>query len=347
MRVISFLMVGLAATLSAQNAENVLDQGIEQFHKGQYGTALQSFERAVNLSPADARGITFLAITRAAMGDCNRSIGELKLQSSRNRDPEIRKLAGLAFIQCLLPHNEFTEIIPVLGDLQKAFPTDPDVLYEAAKVYNKAWNFTIYDLFQKAPASFRVNQLSAEVFETQGRYAEAAAEYKKAIDKNGSALNLHYRMGRALLLQGHDSASFAQAREHFEAELKLNPADAAVEYQIGQICLNEQKSAEAADRFEKALAIAPNFAEALVALAKLRLAAKQNAEAVALLERAVKSQPSMEAAHYNLMLAYRESGKSKDAQREKQVLDRLQRPPEGEFTDFLKKIGDKPAQPKP
>ena len=347
MRVINFLPWVLAGSLAAQNAESVLDKGIEQFHSGLYGPALRSFEKAVTLSPADARAITFLAITRAAMGDCNRSVGELKLQASRNRDGEIRKLAGLAFIQCLLPHNEFTEIIPVLGDLQKAFPNDADVLYEAAKVYNKAWNFTIYDLFQKSPASFRVNQLSAEVFETQGKYGEAAAEYKRAIEKNAGALNLHYRLGRALLLQAHDPASFAAAREQFEAELKLNPVDAAAEYQVGQIYLNEQKNAEAVERFEKALEVAPNFAEALVALAKLRLAGKQNVEAIALLERAVKVQPNMEAAHYNLMLAYRESGKNKDAQREKQVLERLQRPPEGEFTDFLKKIGDKPAPPKP
>jgi hypothetical protein len=30
-----------------------------------------------------------------------------------------------------------------------------------------------------------------------------------------------------------------------------------------------------------------------------------------------------------------------DAQREKVVLDKMQRPPEGEFTDFLKKLGEK------
>jgi hypothetical protein len=65
-----------------------------------------------------------------------------------------------------------------------------------------------------------------------------------------------------------------------------------------------------------------------------------------LLERAVKVQPSLEAAHYNLMIAYRDSGRTKEAQREKKELDKLQRPPEGEFSDFLKKLGDK-APPKP
>jgi tetratricopeptide (TPR) repeat protein len=345
MRATSFIFL-LPVLLAAQNAETTLDQGIEAFHKGQYEQAQKLFEATVKASPADARAITFLAISRAAIGDCNRSYDELKLQAGRNSDPELRRLAGLACIQCLLPHNEFTQIMPLLAQMQKQYPDDPDVMYEAARVYNKAWNYSIYDLFQKAPASYRVNQLSAEIFETQGRYGEAAAEYQKAIDKNPIALNLHFRMGRAILLESHDPAALEKAREQFEDELKLNPVDAVAEYQIAQIYQNEQKSSQASDHYEKALAIAPNFAEALVALGKIRLEAKQHAEAVALLERAVRVQPKLEAAHYNLMIAYRDSGKTKEAQREKKELDKLQRPPEGEFNDFLKKLGDKaPAKP--
>ena len=51
----------------------------------------------------------------------------------------------------------------------------------------KAWNDAIYRMYQKAPSSYRVDQLSAEVFETQGKYTEAVAEYRKAIAKNPKA----------------------------------------------------------------------------------------------------------------------------------------------------------------
>ena len=64
-----------------------------------------------------------------------------------------------------------------------------------------------------------MDQLSAEVFETQGKYTEAVAEYRKAIAKNPKAINLHYRLGRALLQQSHDPAILDQARKEFEAEL--------------------------------------------------------------------------------------------------------------------------------
>jgi hypothetical protein len=44
------------------------------------------------------------------------------------------------------------------------------------------------------------------------------------------------------------------------------------------------------------------------------------------------------------MMAYRNAGRTADAQREKAELDKLQKSPEGEFTDFLKRLGEKPPQ---
>jgi hypothetical protein len=41
------------------------------------------------------------------------------------------------------------------------------------------------------------------------------------------------------------------------------------------------------------------------------------------------------------MLTYRNVGRSAEALEQKKELDRLQKPPEGEFTEFLKKLGDK------
>ena len=115
----------------------------------------------------------------------------------------------------------------------------------------KAWNDAVFQMYQKTPASFRVNQLSGEIFEMQGRYQEAAAEYRKAIQKNPAALNLHFRLGRALLLQSHDPANLREARKEFEAELALNPRDAVAEYQVGQILLAEQNPALAPPRASK------------------------------------------------------------------------------------------------
>jgi tetratricopeptide (TPR) repeat protein len=196
-------------------------------------------------------------------------------------------------------------------------------------------------MYRSTPSSYRVDQLSAEVFETQGKFTEAIAEYREAIAKNPNAINLHYRLGRALLQQSHDPAALDQARKEFEAELSLNPSDAVAEYQVAQVLTAEQKKPEAAAHFERAMDLRPDFAEALIAVAKLRMDAKRYPDAISLLTRAVKLQPRNETAHYNLMMTYRNAGQAANAQREKAILDKLQKPPEGEFTDFLKRLGDK------
>lgn len=340
MRATSLILL-VACHLLAQPPDQRIASGIAAFHKGHYAEA-----RSVLANfPNDAQARTFFSLATAGSGKCPEAESDLQQQFAANSDPELRRMSGLALVQCHLARNDFAKIFPVLTVLQHAFPKDPDVLYESAKVYNRAWNDMVQRMFQAAPASFRLNQLSAEVFEIGGRYSEAISEYRKAIGKNPQALNLHYRLGRALLLQSHTPEALEQARLEFEAELSLNASDAAAEYQIGQILLAEQKSAEAAARFEKAVVLDASFPEALVALGKIRLESKRYDDAIQLLQRAIALQPKMESAHYTLMLAYRISGRADEARREKAQLDQIQRPPDGEFSEFLKKLGDK-APPK-
>ena len=126
----------------------------------------------------------------------------------------------------------------------------------------------------------------------------------------------------------------------------MNPGDAVAEYQVGQILLAEQNRDARRRTFRKGgRRSIRNFAEALVAVAKTKSDAKKDAEAIPLLERAIKLQPASESAHYSLMMAYRNAGRMDDAQREKAVFDKLSKPPEGEFTEFLKKLGEKTAKP--
>jgi len=219
--------------------------------------------------------------------------------------------------------------------LESEFPSDADVLYQSARLHMRAFNDAVSRMYQHGPTSFRVHQLSGEIFETQGRLPEAIGEYRKAIARNPAAVNLHYRLGRALALESR----LDEAQREFELELRLNPSDALAEYQIAQILAVRQKPAEAAERFKRALSLRPEFVEAMVALAKL-----VPESAIPLLEKATALAARNESARYALMLAYRNAGRLEDAQKQKAELDKLQRPPEGEFTEFLKKLGEKPKQ---
>ncbi|MDQ6663342.1 MAG: tetratricopeptide repeat protein [Acidobacteriota bacterium] len=336
MRAISVLLLSMLYAL----AQDPLSTGIAEYNQGRLSAARKHLEKSKS---TEARA--FLALVLAASGECASQLPTLQEIWRGAASPQLRRLAGMAAVQCDIARGKPEAGIPLVNELKSAYPQDADVLYLAAKLYMKGWNEQVAAMYAKTPSSYRVNQLSAEIFETQGNYSEAAAEYAKAIQKNPSAINLHYRRGRALLLSSHEPPILDRARREFEAELALNAEDAAAEYQIGQILEVEGNRDGATRRFERAAALRPNFPEALVAVAKARIRERRNDEAVTLLQHAIDWQPDNETAHYNLMLAYRNAGNAAAAAREKAELDRLQRPPAGEFADFLKKLGEKPPPP--
>ena len=274
-RAISSLVL-IAASLAAQS--DPLVSGLEAFSKGDYAAAERFLSEAAKQGK-DARASTFLALTLAVTGRCEAADAGLR-KALTSADPKVERLAGLALAQCDLTLNKLDDAAAVLAKLKLKYPADADVLYQTARLQMRAWNDTIYQLYQRNPSSFRVNQISGEIFETQGKFPEAAAEYRKAIGKNPKALNLHFRLGRALLLGSHSPEALEAARQEFEAELVLNPSDAVAEYQVAQVLLAQNKPADGAARLEKALHLKPDFPEALIALGKVRLDTKKNDEAI-------------------------------------------------------------------
>ena len=80
----------------------------------------------------------------------------------------------------------------------------------------------------------------------------------------------------------------------------------------------------------------------MIAVGKARLEAKQFPAAIQLLESAVRQQPRSEAAHYNLMLAYRKCGPDGQGAGTATVLDKsCNVRPRASSLNFLKKLGEK------
>jgi tetratricopeptide (TPR) repeat protein len=337
----------LFSTLAFFAQSDPLVQGLEAFHTGDYVQAERSFRVSLKDGKVDdaERARAFLALTLAATNRCTEAEPAL-VKAGASKSAEIRRLAGLALVQCRIASNHLDDAAAVLSRLKASYPADADVLYQSARLHMTAWNDAIHMLYEKAPASFRVNQLSGEILETQGQFSEAAIEYRKAIAKNPQALNLHFRLARALLMGSHTPEGLEAAMKELDAELALNPSDCVALYQAAQIYLNQQKPQQAEANLQRALDINPTFPEALIALGKLRMDEKKYTDAVSLLQKAVTLMPKSESAHYSLMMAYRNAGRMADARREKAVLDKLQKPPEGEFTEFLKKLGEKSAERK-
>ena len=265
------------------------EDGITAFNKGRYSVALSKLTEAVK-DPSDKQARVFLALTQAALGNCGRALPEL-ISPSRPDDAIVQRLSGLAAVKCYSAAGDEAKTFALLQQLEQRFPNDPDVLYLMARLHMKAFNDATFAMFQRAPASYRVHELSAEIFEVENRYSDAVAEYRKAIELNPTAPDLHFRLGRAILLQGHGPESLEQAASEFESELKLNPEDSACEFQLGQIAQVQAKTGDAKAHFERAVALSADFVQALIALGKLQTQAQHYEEAIGLLSRAAKLQP--------------------------------------------------------
>lgn len=275
----AFALIGLNAFVAGAQSQ----AGIESFHHGQYQRAAEQLKDA-----EDDAGKAFYGLALAGANRCDAALPHLLIPS---KDDATARLQSLAAVKCYLAENRFSAASSLLDTLEKSAPNDSDVLYLRAKLHMKAFNEATLAMFQRAPASFRVHQLSAEVLETQSRFSEAAAEYRKAIELNPQAVDLHFRLGRAILFQSHDEKALQDASAAFEEELKLTPEDAACAFQLGQIAQVRGDSLRAKQRFEQALQWSPNFVNAMVSLAKIASREKRTQDAIKLLTRAVELQP--------------------------------------------------------
>jgi tetratricopeptide (TPR) repeat protein len=334
-RVFAFAL--LAVELIA--SDSARETGIAAFKQGRYSVALNALTQAA-ADPKDKTAHLFLSLTRAAMGECKAALPGLTSDAD-SLDPALYRLAGLAAVKCYSVTGDHADASSLLQRLEARFPSDADVLYTSAKLHMTAFNDATFAMFERVPASYRVHELSAEIFEIENRYPDAVAEYRKAVALNPSAPDLHFRLGRAILLQSHSPESLEQASAEFRGELKLSPDDSASEFQLGQIAQAQGKIEDAKLHFERAVSLSPDFVQALIALGKIHLQNKQYTEAISALTRATRVQPANETAHYALLTTYRNSGQMNRAKAEKVILDRLQKAPQGEFSDFLKRLGEK------
>lgn len=332
-----FFFALIVATLVA--SDSALGTGIAAFKEGRYSVALKNLQQAAQ-DPRDKTAQAFLALTQAALGECTKALPGLIANTDSGGLP-LQSLMGVAAANCYSRVGDNTKAFVLLQHLEQRFPDDADILYTSAKLHMKAFNDATFAMFKRVPASYRVHELSGEIFEIENRFPDAAAEYRQAIKLNPNAPDLHFRLGRAILLGSHTSEAFQEASLEFRSELKLNPEDSASEFQLGQIAQVQGKIAEAKPHFERAVALSPTFVQALVALGKIYSTNKEYGQAISLLTRAARAQPSSDSVHYALLIVYRDSGQMEKATAEKKILDRLNKPPEGEFSDFLKRLGEK------
>ena len=276
-------------------------------------------------APATSNAGAERALNQAAAGHCQEALPELRRAIRSVSDNDLKKRTGLAGLRCAMIRNQPYEAVEFLGILGRDFPRDPEVLYQATKAYSDLSIRASQDLLKEAPFSYQVYELNAESLEVQGKWDEAAAEYRKILEIDPNLPGIHYRLGRVLLSKPHPEPEVMQeAKQQFLTELKIDPENAGAEGVLGELARQANEWPDAIDHFTRATKLDSGFAEAYLGLGSALLAEKRFEEAVPPLEKAVKLQPDNPAAHYNLATALSRTGRKEEAEREFAIHRKMQ-----------------------
>jgi len=207
------------------------------------------------------------ALSLAESGHCTQALPLLKKAIRQVTDKDLRKRVGLDGVHCAMTHDVPYEALDFLAVLSRDFPRDPEVLYAATHAYSDLSMRASQDLAHEAPFSFQVHELNAEALEIQGKWDEAAAEYRKILEISPMLQGIHAHLGRALLAKPQPSpAEVEQAKKNFQEELDIDPRNAVAEFVLGQLAADANDSATAIRHFTRATKLDTGFMEAYLGL---------------------------------------------------------------------------------
>jgi tetratricopeptide (TPR) repeat protein len=297
-------------------ADYHLNLGIAYYSSDRPFDAVQPLREALKLKPALAQARYYLGASLAESGRCEEAIPLLLKDGPHITDPELKRTVEADGLKCTMALDQEDRALDFLRLLRRDFPKDPEVLYLTVHVYSDLSTRASQRLLVTAPSSYQVHLLNAEILEMQEKWDEAEAEYRRVLAINPHAAGIHFRIGRLLLTRPKTATTTADAKREFDAELKVDPNNAAAEYVLGELARQAREFPEAIEHFSRTTKLDPTFVDAFIGLGKSLVAAGRTPEAVAPLQSAVKLEPENPVAHYQLAYAYRRAGRTQDADRE-------------------------------
>jgi Tfp pilus assembly protein PilF len=351
------LLAGVPAWVGAQtapDAERLLARAIELHQAGDILGAIDTYKAALVISPDRADVLSNLGAAYVRLGQYDDAVAQytlaLKVDSASTAIrlnlalayyksarphlaiPELRRVvasepearnAYLVLAECYLQTGQDSEVVALLKPRAQLFGNDPAYAYllgTALLHMNEIVDGQKYvNVVFGAGESAEAHLLMGMAYLSQQDFRGAKAELEVAVKLNPRLPTAQSLYGRSLLALGEPEA----AERAFRRELDLNVNDFEANLQMGHIRRNAQRLDDASIYLERANTIRPGDLTARQLLASLRLQTGKTDEAVVMLEAIVKDAPEMIEAHVQLATAFGRLKRTADAQREREIIDRL------------------------
>ncbi len=253
------------------------DVAAELARKGQYQAAIPEWEKALSMSPADARA--------------HNNFGQTLVHAGKN-DAAIAEFRKAVAAKPIYPEAQSNLAIALAG---AGHPSEAIEHFKLAIEANPAY----------AEAHSNLGHVLAE----QGRIPEAIEEYEKALRVNPDYAEAHNNLGFALASAGR----IDEAIEQYNLALKSDPKYAHAYNNLGLVLAMQGKVDDAIGEFQKAIELDTEYAAAEGNLGHALEEKDRLDEAIAHLTRALTIGPASAEVESNLGLALAEKGQVDDS----------------------------------
>jgi tetratricopeptide (TPR) repeat protein len=313
----------LTGAQSVKSTTTYFAHSRQLLNQGKYDEAIAELQQLAGSQPG-MKGLSHeLGTAYYRKGDYVHAINSLKqaLQADP-ADNEATQLVGLSYYLSGNP----AAAIPFLEKVQTWYPrANVDASYILGQCYIQTKDYpharqAFAKMFDLTPDSAGSYLLTARMLFRQ-EFEPVALEYaQKAVALDPKLPRAHQLLGEIHLFE----SKIAEAISDFQAELSLNPSDAAAYYKLADADSRIQKFDDAEKLLQRAIWLDPTSTGPYVLMGKVLEKKGEPELAVRALRHAAEMDPNNSITHHLLGQAYRDLGNTEAAERELKLAGQLE-----------------------
>jgi len=314
------LEAAVAAEPASVDAQGNL--GVLLFFQGKPAEAIPHLRAALAGKPDLVKLQGLLGLAEVRTLDVAAGRKDLEAAFPQIPDPKFKVQVGLELVTLDTQAGDLEAATPILVELRKSDPNNPEVLYAAYRTYTDLAGESMLAMAIHAPDAAQMHQMLAHEETREGKTNDAIAEYRKAIALNPHLPGVHFELAE-LLHTSQDSAVKQEAVEEYQRAFEENPDDATLLCRLAEMDTQNGNLEEARKKYARAVQLQPGDADAKLGLAKTLMDLGKPDQALPLLQQTVQEEPTNAVAHYRLGTLYRKQGHMDEAKREIEIYKQL------------------------
>jgi tetratricopeptide (TPR) repeat protein len=279
----------LGIDVPAAEFGRLFDRAVELTKKGRNGAAIAEWEKALELSPGDAKAHSNLGVALVREGRLGEAIAHF--QRATTAKPGFGQAhfnLGCALAQTGKWHEAIMSLetaVEINGDFAEARNRLGKALTHEGQFDQAIVQFQ--KALETAPNYDEAHTNLGNALARKGRFDQAIPHWQKVLELNPQHAEAHNNLGVALVRDG----SFDQAIVHFQKALSVDPGYVEAHYNLGRALAGKGKFDEAVMHWQRALDLNPDYVDARYYLGVAHYERGEAAEALADWRLALRAEP--------------------------------------------------------